>query len=209
MFGNNVYTFGRDSRKNPDGSISADLIGSVAMNAPAELVTVNLDEVTKTARKVVDAVDKANTPKEPTDDQLRAEWSTLEQQHRELEHYAAQSEASTNAQSEHVRVIEKRLKAAEALIPADILETTLAAYQKGGRVYRHVAACRGILALREIFDEAKDIFARKRRIGADWAARKKAFAEHNLPRLLELREIIKKQDNDYAVSHGRKSIWQF
>jgi hypothetical protein len=152
---------------------------------------------------------KNNPPGPPTDDQLRAEWSTLEQSHRELTHYAAQSEASTNAQADHVRLIEKRLKATEELIPEDIREATITKFQAGERVYRLVEACRGVVALREVLKEANDLFARKRRISADFAARKTAFEQHNFPRLLELREIVKKQDNNYATSKGRKSVWQY
>lgn len=152
---------------------------------------------------------KRNPPGPPSPDQLRNEWSTLDQSYRELTHYASQSEASTNAQSDHVRVVEKRLKAVEALIPEDIREETIAKYQRGERVYRLLEACRGIVALREVFKDATDLFARKRKISADWAARKAAFEVHNLPRLQELRKIVNQQDNDYATAKGRKSVWQY
>ena len=152
---------------------------------------------------------KNNPPGPPTDDQLRAECSTLEQSLSELTLYAGQSEASTNAQGDHVRVVEKRLKAVEALIPEDIREETIAKYQRGERVYRLFEACRGIVALREVFKDATEIFARKRKISADWATRKAAFEQHNLPRLQELRKIVNQQDNDYATAKGRKSVWQY
>jgi hypothetical protein len=168
---------------------------------------VEAAEAQATIRREEEA--KNNPPGPPSDDQLRAEWSTLEQSYRELTHYAGQSEASTNAQGEHVRVVERRLKAAEDLIPADVREETIAKFQRGERVYRLFEACRGVVALREVLKEATDFFNRKRRISADFAARKAAFEQYNLPRLLELRKIVQKQDSDYATAKGRKSTWQY
>jgi DNA repair exonuclease SbcCD ATPase subunit len=50
----------------------------ITKNTPADLMTVNIDEVTKAARKIVDAVDAENAKRNPPEDNWRQELDELD-----------------------------------------------------------------------------------------------------------------------------------
>jgi hypothetical protein len=85
----------------------------ITNNAPADLMTVNIDDVTKSARKIVDAVDAANAAKNPPEDNFRQELDELD---RRLANQMTVEEAkiySDNQASLHkdaVKAVENEIK---------------------------------------------------------------------------------------------------
>jgi hypothetical protein len=85
----------------------------ITNNAPADLMTVNIDDVTKSARKIVDAVDAANAAKNPPEDNWRQE---LDEFNRRLTNQLTIEESQLFADSEaakhtaNVKAVENEIK---------------------------------------------------------------------------------------------------
>jgi hypothetical protein len=178
-----------------------DLTKTFAMQAPADLMVVDLEAITKNARAVVDGVAEANAHP-PTDQDLQNEYYQLKAESEKVHFNAKQAEQSCNRAAERVRYFENRLKLLKGTVPESEYERLLAKYMAGERVYGHAESFRQIVITEQDLIDARNFFQQMQKISLDRAKTLKNFEKHSLGRMNELKPIVAKQDADYSFIKG-------
>jgi septal ring factor EnvC (AmiA/AmiB activator) len=175
-----------------------DLTRTFAMQAPADLMTVDLDAITKNAREIVDAVDAANK-KAPTDRELESEFYDLKRKYEEATFHASQAEKSCNRAAARVRYFEDTLKKLKATVPESEYERLMAKFRAGERVYGYSQIFKAITSAEQDVFDARNFFHQMQRINNARAQDLKRFKEHSLPRLNELQALVAQADENYSI----------